>query len=105
MPDTVTLTRIRDAIVADPRAWKRIVEAPDFAPMFTYYGDLLKRPPQGYAADHPYIEHLKRKSFTWHTGFTEAQVCARDFMDHYVDACRTANPFTRFLAGALGVAW
>jgi uncharacterized protein (TIGR02453 family) len=105
MPDTATLTRIRDAIVADARTWKRIVEAPEFAPMFTYYGELLKRAPQGYPADHPLVDHLRRKSFTWHTSFSEPQVCAPDFLDRFLDACRTANPYTRFLAAALGVAW
>jgi uncharacterized protein (TIGR02453 family) len=105
MPDTPTLNRVRDAIVADTYAWQRIVEAPDFAPMFTYHGEPLKRAPQGYPADHPYVEHLKRKSYTWHTRFTEADVCAADFMDRFVAACRTAAPFTKFLAGALGAAW
>jgi len=105
MPDTATLNRIRDAIVADTRGWKRAVESPAVAPLFTYYGELLKRAPQGYPADHPYAEHLRRKSFTWHTRFSESDVCAADFMDRYVDACRTANPLMRFLAGALDVPW
>ena len=105
MPDTPTLTRVRDAIVADARGWSRIIGDPGFAPMFTATGDVLKRPPQGYDAGHPHIEHLKRKSFTWHVRFSEAQVCAPDFIERYLDACRTAAPFTRFLARALGAAW
>ena len=105
VPDTATLTRIRDAIVADTRAWKRIVDAPEFAPMFTHYGDSLKRVPSAYPADHPYADHLRRKSFTWHTSFTEAEVCAPDFLDQYVAACRTAGPWMRFLAGALDAPW
>lgn len=105
MPDTATLTRIRDAIVGDVRGWKRVVDAADFAPMFTYYGESQKRVPAGYPADHAFAEHLRRKSFTWHTSFTEAEACASDFMDRYVSACRTANPLMRFLAGALGVPW
>jgi uncharacterized protein (TIGR02453 family) len=105
MPDTATLTRIRDAIVADSRGWKRIVEDPEFAPMFTLMGDALKRAPQGYDPNHPCVDDLKRKSYTWHAMFTEAQVCTPDFMDRFVEACRTASPFTRFLAKALGAAW
>jgi len=105
MPDTSTLTLIRDAIVADTRGWKRVVDDPDFAPAFTPMGDVLKRTPQGYDPGHPYVEHLKRKSFVWHVSFTEAEVCASDFMDGFVDACRRAAPFARFLARALGAAW
>jgi len=105
MPETATLTQIRDAIVADARGWKRVVEAADFAPMFSLMGEVLKRAPQGYDADHPYVEHLKRKSFVWHTGFAERDVCAHDFIDRFVDACRTAVPFHRFLARAVGAAW
>jgi uncharacterized protein (TIGR02453 family) len=105
VPDTATLTRVRDAIVADPRGWKRVVEDPAFAPTFTSMGEKLKRAPMGYDAAHPHVEDLKRKSYTWHVMFSEADVCAPDFMDRFVAACRTANPFTRFLAKALGVPW
>jgi uncharacterized protein (TIGR02453 family) len=105
MPDTATLTRIRDAIVGDTRGWERVVEDARFAPAFTPMGETLKRAPQGYDAAHPYVEHLKRKSFVWHVAFGEAEVCAPDFMQRYVDACRMAAPFQRFLAGALSVGW
>lgn len=105
MPDPAALKRIRDAIAGDPRAWGRVVDDPGFAPAFTPMGEVLKRPPAGYDATHPYIEHLKRKSFVWHVPFTEDDVCAPDFMSRYVDACRTAAPLHRFLARALGVPW
>src|ERR1700730_5775831 len=48
MADTPTLTKIRDAIVADASGWKRTVTDPKFAPKFTNMGESLKRPPQGY---------------------------------------------------------
>lgn len=105
MPETRTLNRIRDAIVADTAAWKRVVAAPTFAPMFTNMGEALKRAPQGYDPGHPFVEDLKRKSYVWHTRFSERDVCAAGFMDAYLEACRTANPFNRFLAAALRVPW
>jgi uncharacterized protein (TIGR02453 family) len=105
MPETRTLNRIRDAIVRDPAAWKRVVSAPRFAPMVAERGETLKRAPQGYDPDHPFVDDLKRKSYVWHTMFSEREVCAPDFIEAYVDACRTANPFNRFLAAALGVPW
>jgi len=105
MPDTATVTRIRDAIVKDTPSWKKIVSDSRFAPMFENMGDALKRPPQGYAADHPFVDDLKRKSYVWHTRFTEADVCRGDFIDGYLEACRLANPMDRFLATALGAPW
>jgi uncharacterized protein (TIGR02453 family) len=105
MPDTAALTRIRDAIVADARGWKRVVGEPSFAPTFTPTGEMLKRAPAGYDPEHPCVEDLKRKSHIWHVVFTEADACAPDFLDRYVAACRTAAPFQRFLAEALGVPW
>ena len=105
MPETATLTKIRDSIVNNTAAWKRIVTDPQFAPMVVNMGDSLKRAPQGYDPDHPFVDDLKRKSFTWHARFSESEVCAPGFMDKYIEACRTANPFMRFCAAALGVAW
>jgi len=105
MPDTPTLTRIRDAIVADPRTWKRTVQDPKFAPAFVSMGEPLKRAPQGYDPNHPFVEDLKRKSYTWHVPYSEREACAPDFMDQFVAACRAANPFNRFLAKAVDAPW
>jgi uncharacterized protein (TIGR02453 family) len=105
MPDSATLTQVRDAIVKNPAEWKKLLGDKKFAPMAVNMGESLKRAPQGYDPEHPLVEDLKRKSYTWHAMFTEAQVCTPDFMDRFVEACRTASPFTRFLARALGAAW
>ena len=105
MPDTATLTRIRDAIVADTPAWKRIVGDARFAPLHENMGESLKRAPQGYDPGHPFVDDLKRKGHTWHARFSEEEVCAPGFLDAWLDACRHANGFHRFLAKALGVAW
>jgi uncharacterized protein (TIGR02453 family) len=105
MPDGPTLARIRDAIVATPGDWKRIVSDHKFKEAGANTGESLKRAPQGYDPDHPMVEDLKRKSYTWHVKFSEAEVCGSDFADRFIDACKTANPFDRFLAKALGVSW
>ncbi|MGA8016281.1 MAG: TIGR02453 family protein [Candidatus Dormiibacterota bacterium] len=105
MPEPPTLKRIRDAIVAEPDRWHQVVSDPGFAPAFESTGDALKRAPQGYDPGHRHVEDLKRKSYVWHVHFSEPQVCAAGFMDRYVDACRAAGGFNRFLADALGVAW
>ena len=103
--DGPALARVRDAIVADPGAWRKVVEDPKFKDAARSRGESLKRAPQGYDPNHPLVDELRRKSFTWHMMFTEAQVCRPDFAGAFLDACRAANPFDRFLAGAVGVDW
>lgn len=105
MPEPDTLRRVRDAIVADPKSWARITRAASFSPLFTNMGETLKRAPQGYDPQHPMVEDLKRKHYVWHRSFNEKEVTSTDFLDRYVDACRAAGPFTKFLANALRVAW
>jgi uncharacterized protein (TIGR02453 family) len=105
MPDGPTLGRVRDAIVADPGAWKRIISDPRSKEAISNRGDSLKRAPQGFDPDHPFVEDLKRKSYTWHAMYSEGEVCAPDFAERFLEACKTANPFDQFLARALGVGW
>jgi uncharacterized protein (TIGR02453 family) len=105
MPDSATLKRIRDAIVADTGAWRKVVSDPRFGPMHRNMGEALKRAPQGYDPEHPFVEDLKRKSQTWHVAFSEAEVCALGFLDAYLDACRAAGAFHRFMAKALDAPW
>ena len=105
MPDGPTLKRIRDAIAGGTTAWKRIVSDATFAPMVENMGEALRRAPQGYDPNHPFVDDLKRKSYTWHVRFSEPDVCATGFMDHYIEACRAATPFHRFMATALGTTW
>ncbi len=104
-PDGKTLGKIRDAIVEDPAAYEKIISRKAFAESCTITGDRLKRPPRGYDKDHPLVEHLKLKDFTTITSFTEKDACAPDFMTRFVKICRTAAPFTRFIAGAIEVDW
>ncbi len=105
MPDGPSLTKIRDAIVARPSEWAKIVDDATFKEAVANQGETLKRAPQGYEPDHPLVEDLKRKSFVWHVEFSELEICSAGFLNSYLDACRRANPFNRFLAAALGAEW
>ncbi len=96
-PDADSLRAIREAIVKDPRSWKRATRSGLHA------GDPLKRPPRGFDAAHPLIEDLKRTSFTAGVEFTERQACAPDFPMRFVGACRREVPLMRFLAKAVGL--
>jgi len=105
MPDTSTLTKIRDAIVKDSAGWRRAIAEKKGGPIYQNTHEKLKRSPQGYDPNHPLVEELKRKEFTWHVTYSEADACRPDFMDRFLEACRAASPFDRFLAKAVGVPW
>ena len=104
-PDSRTMAKVRDAIVADPAGWTRAISDQEFAAVFALEGESLKRPPRGYDPDHPLIDDLKRKDFVAATEFTEEEAVAADFIDMYADACRKATPFMGFLTTAVGLAW
>ncbi len=100
-PDSGSLKTLRDALVARPRAWKNAIGDADFQQTFELGGDSLKRGPKGFDPEHPLIEDLKRKDFIAMARFEEADALADDFLDRYVECCRTARPFVRYLTKAL----
>jgi uncharacterized protein (TIGR02453 family) len=103
-PEPQTLARVRDAIVADPKRWRRVRER-GVALDDGQEGDRLKRPPRGYDPEDPFVEDLKRKSITAHTPFTEAQACRRDFLVRFAKACREKAPLMEFLTAAVRLPW
>jgi uncharacterized protein (TIGR02453 family) len=100
-PPAESVTQVRDAIVAHPERWKRAIRA---CPL-RHDEDSLKRPPRGYAADHPLVEDLKRQTFITSAPFTEKQACAPDFVDRFAEACRRGVPLMAFLTAAVGLRW
>jgi len=105
LPPAAQALAIRNAIIAAPDAWKAITRRGAFAKQAAFWGESLKRPPAGLRADHPLIDDLKRKSFITFVDFTEAEVCAPDFLGRFTEACRIMAPFNRFLAEAIGLPW
>lgn len=104
-PDKATLTKIRDAIVADPERWRAVSEDLAFRSVYRLGGESLQRPPQGYDPDHPFITDLKRKEFIADISFSEADACDPAFIDRYAGVCRQAGPYMEFLTTAVGLPW
>ncbi len=102
-PDADSLGKIRDAITAHPGRWKRVLAARAFD--LDEGHDRLKRPPRGYDPDDPFIEDLKRKSFTSSTTFSQKEACASDFLARFATSCRQKTPLMEFLTNAVGLPW
>lgn len=102
-PASDALALIREAIAADPKAWRRASRGPSFSHEFVLRGESLKRPPRGYDANHPLLEDLKRKDHV-----AVSQLDHDDLMDAglprtVAERVRKAKNYLAFLCGAVGV--
>ena len=104
-PDTGTALKIRNAIATQPKKWRAVIGSSELSVKCNLGGERLKRPPAGFAADHPMIEELKRKDFIASASFDEADTCSPRFIDRFSDICETTAPLMRFLTIALDLPW
>mgnify|MGYP001458295661 CR=1 FL=1 len=102
-PDSFSLKKIRQAIHQDPAAWKKAKGSQAFRHSFELAGDSLIRAPQGYPAEHPQIEDLKRKD---HLGLCRLEPDALfepSLVKEAAAVFRAARPYVAFLCQAIGV--
>ena len=99
-PDMPTLTRIRLSIASDGKAWGEVKRTG-----LEIQGDSLTRAPTGFDPSHRFIDDLRRKDLYAMVSFSQREVCAADFLDRYVESCRTVMPLVSFLTRALGWRW
>ena len=102
-PDPDSLARIRDAIVERGKAWKSARDAAGFKRIYSLDGGALKRPPRGYAADHPLIEDLKRTDFIATCSIDDDELFEKDFAARVAKRFDAATPLMQFLCRAVGV--
>ena len=102
-PEPEPLAQIRNAIVAQPQRWSEICSDPDFVDDWELGGDSLKRPPKGYAADHPLIEDLKRRDFIAAKNLTAREIYRRGLPDRLASSFAATSRFMAFLCDAVGV--
>lgn len=102
-PDGSALRKIREHIVAEPKAWKQAVGGKKFTDAFELGGDRLSRPPKGFDPEHPLIEDLKWKDFIGTRTLTQRFVTGPDLPAELTKLFRSGVPLMRFLCEALGV--
>jgi uncharacterized protein (TIGR02453 family) len=102
-PDPEPLAQIRDAIVEQPDRWRKICADADIVDDWELGGDSLKRPPRGYAPDHPFIEDLKRRDFIAAKNLTAREIYRRGLPDRLAASFAATRSFMTFLCDAVGV--
>jgi uncharacterized protein (TIGR02453 family) len=94
-PPTDALYAIRTRIIEHPDDWQAAVRGIELR------GSSLKRPPAGFAADHPRIDDLKRKDFIAIANFSEADAIQPDFVAKFAAAMAHGAPLQKFLCQAM----
>lgn len=102
MPEADTLKKIRKEIDFSGAELEAIESEPEFQKLFkTIDGEKLKTSPRDYAADHPYIEYLKLKSFTVSNPISDKAVESGAYITFALDGFKKMKPFNDFLARAI----
>lgn len=102
-PESDTLKRIRKAIDKDPAGWKKAKGGKAFRDRYELAGDSLKRPPQGYSAEHPLLEDLKRKDFIAVHELDHDELFSSELVKNTMADFRASKAFMAFLCNAVGV--
>ena len=98
-PEAETLAKVRAAIVARPKEWRKVVGKVDVQ------GEKLKRAPVGFDAEHEFVEDLKKKDFIASMRFTQRQVCGANFVSEFAAVGKSMAPLLEFLGTAMGLPW
>jgi len=100
------LNQIRQAIVDDPGTWKSVTRKKAFRDRFgELAGDSLKRPPQGFDPEHPYVEDLKRKDYFGVQSVSPKLARSPEFIDEVTSAFVALKPFMAFITAAVGLSF
>jgi uncharacterized protein (TIGR02453 family) len=102
-PDSKALRAIREHIVAEPAAWRRVSRSKKFGDSMELEGNRLTRPPKGFDPEHPLIEDLKWKDFVGVKHLSQSFATSADLPKQLAKIFKAGTPFMTFLCDALGV--
>jgi uncharacterized protein (TIGR02453 family) len=99
-PSPPALKQIRDAIVASPAAWGKVL-----GKGIKIQGESYIRVPAGYDPEHRYAEDLRRKDFYARKAISDSAITSSSLGSAFESACRELDPLNHFLAQAVGIPW
>lgn len=102
MPEGPLLKAVRKEIDYNLNEFRGIVEDKAYKKVFKELeGDRLKTPPQGFAADHPGIEYLKRKSFISSSPISDEIFTSKDAVKKCIAVLEKGRSLVDFLNRAV----
>lgn len=106
LPPTAELYKIRTAIDKNQDEWIGIKQFVEKSENISYSpGESLKRPPQGFNAEHPLIDDLKQKTFFAGRTLTNKEVTSSEFIDLVEAVFHDLSPLMRFINEALDLSF
>ena len=105
MPPRPALTRIRESLAENPRAFEAIVLEPRFRRRFGPLDEeaMLKRLPRGFADSHPAARWLRYQSYTAGRMLPEREALSPRLVRTLAKDFTLLSPLVRWLNGALGL--
>lgn len=101
-PNKDDLYRIRKEIELDAQEFYDFMQKPSFKKIWgDFYGPTLKTAPRGFDKEHPDIELLRRKNFTFIHKMTDEEVVSPTFVEKTVTAFVEARPFLDLMSDVL----
>lgn len=89
---------IREEIDYNMESFQTIITSPTFISQFgKVQGEILKRPPRGYDADHPEIDLLRHKQFLVFHHYPDKEALQQNFISQVLDTFQAMKPFLDFL--------
>jgi uncharacterized protein (TIGR02453 family) len=102
-PEAEPLQALREAIAASPSKWRKVVDDAALRRHWSQAGSSLKRPPRGFASDHPAVCDLRRTDFILDTPLKVADVRSPKFPSEVIDKFALTTPYLRFQCSALKI--
>ena len=102
-PAPEALHAVRQAILDNPRSWKRVRDGKRFGEAWHLGGQSLKRPPRGYPADHAMIEDLKRTDHIAFCSVRKSDLLRLDLVAWIAGRFRLTQDYLGWQAEVLGL--
>jgi uncharacterized protein (TIGR02453 family) len=101
-PSAEDLKRIRDEFVMDDQSIRQIMADATFQKYFgAIQGEELKTAPRGYDKEGPALDLIRKKSFTVHRNFTDAEVTSDDFLQEVKRTFEAMRPYFDYMSMVL----
>ncbi len=103
-PEKDVQKKIRDALANTPKTFSAMLKNKQFAAVYAGLSDedRMTRPPKGYAADLPMIEHIKNRHFYCVAQTSLVKKPPKDLAAWVGDRCEAAYPLVKWLRDAAG---
>ncbi len=105
MPEPDKLKAVREDIIYDPAAFKKIISSKEFKKHYTKFWDegKLKTAPKGFDKNHPDIDLVKYKSYIVVKNISDKELTDKNLVKNVTGAFKALKPLNDFLNKSAGV--